>query len=85
MDVLRMGRIRPSWASEARVELVPTLESRWLAYRGGAHRVGRGKQTNLFVYDQTRLLRRGTRILLFRRGNFSFRALQARISNRARS
>jgi hypothetical protein len=73
MDVLRVGGIRPCWASEARVELVPTPESGRLAYRGGAHRVGQGKQTNLFVYDQTRLLRRGTRILLFRRGNFSFR------------
>jgi hypothetical protein len=39
MDVLRMGGIRPSWASEARVELVPTPKSGWLAYRGGAHRV----------------------------------------------
>src|ERR1700676_1429480 len=38
MNVLRMGGVRPSWLGEARVELVPTPESRWLAHRRGAHK-----------------------------------------------
>ena len=37
VDVLRMGGVRPSWLGEARVELVPTPKSRWLAHSGGLY------------------------------------------------
>ena len=51
----RQAGVHPSWVGEARVELVPTTESRWLAHRRGAHRVRRDNRANLFIYNQARL------------------------------
>jgi hypothetical protein len=65
-----MGGVHFRGMARSSLALAPAQEGFWLA--------GCGSQTNIFLYQQTRLPRGGTRIFLFRRGQSPLRTLQAR-------